>query len=84
METFDDEGKCPGSCETDRDCRSVNKGICSIFCDYVKKHCHVWQVNLNRKKILLSVTFNICAINYYYVSNAFLSSILKYQVIFTN
>ncbi len=35
--SFNDEGSCPGSCETDKECASVNKGKCSITCDDKKQ-----------------------------------------------
>jgi len=43
-DSFDDGDDCPGSCETDKDCASVNKGKCSITCDEKKKtkRCDAW------------------------------------------
>lgn len=39
---FEDDPACPGSCETDKDCSSVNKGKCSITCSDGKKRCESW------------------------------------------
>lgn len=41
-DSFGDEFACPGSCENDKECASVNKGKCSISCDNGKKRCDAW------------------------------------------